>query len=240
MRESLHLFRDWWRDLAEALLPTACAACGRPSHDALCVQCRSGLPGLPPDAPGPAPAPLAGWAMGAPFEGAWAVWIRRFKYPIPGLAGLDPAAEAVALELLLRAARVAPGGRPSAVVAVPQHPARLRARGFHPSGALAEALGRHHALPVLRRAVVRLRDTPSQTGLSRSGRRRNVAGAFGPGAEPLPRRIWLVDDVATTGHTLAATARAARAAGARRVVALCAAFTPSPSATSSDGERPPR
>jgi predicted amidophosphoribosyltransferase len=52
-----------------------------------------------------------------------------------------------------------------------------------------------------------------------------VARAFRP-ARALPPRIWLVDDVATTGSTLAEAARAARRAGAREIHAACLAWRP--------------
>ena len=71
----------------------------------------------------------------------------------------------------------------------------------------------------------RLRDTPSQTGLNRRARQRNVAGAFRCNGR-VARVVWLVDDVVTTGATLSECARVLRRSGARRVVGLCAARTP--------------
>jgi ComF family protein len=207
------------RELLTLLLPSACAACGRASAAALCERCARALPALAADEP--APPPLAAWAAGAPYEGAWAAWLQRFKYPGAGLAGLDPAAAAVAAELARRAARAAPGAPPALVVPVPLHPARLRTRGFNPAARLAAVVARAVRAPLDATALLRLRDTPSQTGLSRKGRRRNVAGAF-RAPRPLPARIWLVDDVATTGSTLAEAARAARCAGAREIIAVCA------------------
>jgi ComF family protein len=202
------------------LLPGACAACGRASGSALCAGCVAAIPSLAADES--PPPPLSAWAAGAPYAGPWAAWLQRFKYPAAGLAGLDPAAEAVAAELARRAARAAPGPTPALVVPVPLHPARLRARGFSPAARLAAVVARTVGAPLADTALRRLRDTQSQTGLSRVDRRRNVAGAF-LAVRELPTRIWLVDDVATTGSTLAAVARAARRGGARDIVAVCAA-----------------
>jgi ComF family protein len=111
-------------------------------------------------------------------------------------------------------------------VPVPLHAARLRRRGFNLATALARQVAREVGAPVAHGSLARTRDTPSQTGLGRAARRANVRGAFR--ARPLDAAtVWLVDDVVTTGATLEECARVLRAAGARKVVALCAARTPS-------------
>lgn len=162
-----------------------------------------------------------------PYVGEIERFVQRFKYPSGGLAGLDPGPEAFLGWLLRQAADRLPGPRPGWVVPVPQHPAGLRRRGFNPAALLARPLARAHGLPFAPRALERLRDGPSQTGLDRRERRRNVAHAFRvrPGLR-VPRRIWLVDDVSTTGATLEEAARALRRAGARHVVGVCVARTP--------------
>jgi ComF family protein len=154
-------------------------------------------------------------------------WIHRFKYPGRGLASLDPAAGAVLRHLILEARRCVPGPAPDLVVPVPLHPNRLRSRGFNPAAILARALARRVAVDVDPVALRRVRDTPSQTGLDARARRRNVRHAFrvrrGWHAPP---RIWIVDDVVTTGSTLREAARALRLAGAETVTGVCAARTP--------------
>ena len=111
-----------------------------------------------------------------------------------------------------------------ALVPVPLHPVRLRARGYNQARALAEALGAIHALPVLD-ALERVRATRSQVGLGRSERADNVDGAFlcRLGAPPV---VGLVDDVTTSGATLAAAGSALLQAGARRVIGLAFALAP--------------
>jgi ComF family protein len=151
-------------------------------------------------------------------------WIHRFKYPRAGLRGLDPAPFSVIGALLREAADRAPQIRPELVVAVPQHPKRLRARGFNPAALLARSLARELAIPVDPVALCRTRDTPSQTGLDRRQRRRNVRGAIrARGNRPLPERVWLIDDVVTTGSTMAEAAAALRRADVSTVVGICAA-----------------
>ena len=236
--------RALWSAMLDLFLPRACARCGAAvaGERALCARCAAALPRLPADGcrlcQGPLGAglrcsacrderaPLAQIAAEVAFAGEVAGWIRRYKYPAAGLAGLDPRPAALAAALLADAARrlAAPGFE--LIVPVPIHAQRLRQRGFHPAGELARGLARALGVPAELRALAQLRATASQTGLDRRARRRNVRGAFlaRPGLR-LPRCVALVDDVVTTGATLAEAARALRHAGARRVVAVCVART---------------
>jgi ComF family protein len=162
------------------------------------------------------------------FDGEARNWIHRFKYPEPGLTGLDPGSLGVARMLGRAAGRAAEIRSSDWIVPVPLHPRRFRQRGFNPSALLA----REVALPQANRAdarwLNRVRETRPQAGLDATSRRHNVAGAFAcrPRSGPVPKRVWLVDDVTTTGATLAAAAAALRAAGVREVLGLCLARTP--------------
>ena len=213
---------SWLRAAFELLLPPVCAGCGRSSLELpLCSGCR--LPAA--EGLGPAPPPLRAWCAATLHEGAGADWVRRFKYPARGIAGLDAAAEAVALALVRELVPRVPGGAPDLVVPVPLHPRRLRERGFSPAALLARTLAREARVPFSPALLTRVRDTPSQTELSRAARRRNVAGAFAP-CSAAPVRLWLVDDVATTGSTLTEAARALKRAGAREITGVCLAWRP--------------
>jgi ComF family protein len=241
--------RELGRELLDLLLPPACVGCRRSvaRGAVLCGACDLALPRIPrcactvcqEAAAGAlaarcsgceeARAPLAACCAAVWFEGAAAAWVKRFKYAAPGLTGLDPAAEAVCLALAGEAAERMPRPLPGAIVPVPLHPARIRARGFQPAGVLAHALSRRLGVPLLPRLLARVRDTPSQTGRGRADRQRNVTGCFeaAPAASP-PPTVWLVDDVVTTGATLGEAARALRRAGAGEVGAVCLARTPAP------------
>ncbi|MBI3305099.1 ComF family protein [Candidatus Parcubacteria bacterium] len=109
--------------------------------------------------------------------------------------------------------------RDAVFVPVPLHPSRLHERGFNQAELLAASLAATFNLPLVP-AIIRTRRTKPQVELSNPDlRRANVAGAFAlsGNARILPRVIVLVDDVATTGATLSACARALRSAGAREV-----------------------
>jgi ComF family protein len=108
-----------------------------------------------------------------------------------------------------------------AVIPVPLHPRRARARGFNQADLLARQLGR----PVWK-ALKRIRETAPQVDLPEAQRHRNVRGAFAAcgGSDALRGAVVvIVDDVSTTGATLGACARVLREAGAKEVRALTAA-----------------
>jgi ComF family protein len=218
--------RELLRGLFDLVLPPICGRCGGASlcGEALCRRCDRALPRDAGDAP-PAPG-LTACVAAVAYEGEALRWIRRFKYPQPGISGLDPAAMSAVRSFIREAAARAPGPSPQLLVPVPLHPRRLRSRGFNPAALLASAVARDIGIPVDPTALIRVRDTESQTGLDRAARRRNVRGAFRARRRlSAPPRVWLVDDVVTTGSTLAEAARVLRRAGARAVTAVCAART---------------
>jgi ComF family protein len=110
---------------------------------------------------------------------------------------------------------------PSVLIPIPLATKRLRQRGYNQSEVLARALARQWRIPVLVDLLVRTRETPTQTALTPDTRLANVAGAFS--ARTLGGRdtnYVLVDDVFTTGATLAEAARALEQAGATRVMGV--------------------
>ena len=138
----------------------------------------------------------------------------------------------IADDLAAAMARVSlPDAMATVLAPIPLAPRRLRARGYNQSEYLAHHLAQRWGRPV-RQPLVRTRDTATQTALTPASRLANVAGAFqvrnaecgvpiGDSAFPIPHSTFvLVDDVFTTGATLAAAARALQDAGARSIMAV--------------------
>jgi ComF family protein len=114
------------------------------------------------------------------------------------------------------------------IIPIPLHPQRQRERGFNQSQHLAQALWPGHSR-IRSDLLLRIKDTAMQAHLERDERASNLRSAFI--AAPLHTaqlkacRITLIDDVSTTGSTLAAAAQALRQAGAVQVQAIVFART---------------
>jgi ComF family protein len=104
------------------------------------------------------------------------------------------------------------------VIPVPLHRSRERIRGFNQAELIASRLG----LPMAPRLLHRRKNTPSQTGLTRNERKRNLAGAF-EARGVVKGTLIVVDDVYTTGSTMNEIARTLKRAGAERVEVLTVA-----------------
>jgi ComF family protein len=99
---------------------------------------------------------------------------------------------------------------------------RLWRRRFNQAAALAAEISRQTGKPCDLSAILRVKATQSQIGLSRIQRAENVQGAFrvADGAIVRGRNIVLIDDVLTSGATANAASRALLRAGAKRVDVL--------------------
>jgi ComF family protein len=115
------------------------------------------------------------------------------------------------------------------VIPVPLHSARRRERGYNQSDLLAREVAAHLGIPFLTRALKRVKNTRSQTGLKREERLLNVQGAFRVKDKPAVsgKAVLLVDDVTTTGATLEACGEALALAGAGKIMAVVASWAQS-------------
>jgi ComF family protein len=127
------------------------------------------------------------------------------------------------------AAAVASSGASAvdAIVALPLAPARQRERGFNQAHEIARRVSARLGVP-LAAPLVRPASRQPQTMLPWSARARNVRGAFTCVGDVHMLRIAVVDDVMTTGATLAEATRTLLAAGASRIDAWVVARTLAP------------
>jgi len=211
-----------WNAIARAALAPECLLCGARSGEAMvCDACAASLPALPPACPicalpSPAAAPCgACLARPPPYDATVAVW--PYAYPVDRLIhslkyqGDLPVARLFGVALARRVA-----GRPVDVVApMPLARERLTARGFNQAMEIARAAAPRAAIDTA--GVARVRDTARQTELPYAERARNVRGAFACGRTLRGRRVAIVDDVMTTGATLAELAGTLKRAGAEWV-----------------------
>lgn len=204
---------------------TICEACmsrfAQPIHRCYCCAL-----------PLPAGVPLCGACIkdppaidrclsAVPYGYPWSDLIVRFKFQgQPGL--VRPFA------LMLRSTPWVEPALDAAdtVLPMPLSKERLRARGFNQAYVLAQALSKSKANPSL---LLRIKDTPPQSSLTRAERLSSVKDAFA--IEPLRTsdikgaRVVLVDDVMTSGASLFAAAHTLRKAGAAHITAIVLART---------------
>lgn len=203
-------------DALALMLPVACAGCAEPDR-AVCAACRDGLAPRP-EAVVPPLAPDLLVIAGLRYEGvARRVVLALKDGDRPGLAReLAPALAAAARSAGERI-------RGDVVVCpVPSSRSGRRRRGYRPVERLAVAAG----LRVARLLAPARRSAPVQKRLGAVARAANARGAFRRRAGVAGRRVVLLDDVVTTGATLAEAARELVAGGAEVVGAVVLAATP--------------
>ena len=189
------LCRLRWRPVPHPV----CDRCGQPSFRGLeCRLCSSWPPGL-------GRARSAVWledsARAAVHQLKYEGWSRIAHSMAEAMRGLEPLTGRVCL------------------VPVPLGAGRQRKRGYNQSERIASALHGRCELDLRTDLLTRVRETRTQTALTPESRHANVLGAFAA-RDASGLDLVLVDDVFTTGATLAAAAAALMESGANRVEAV--------------------
>lgn len=228
-----------------AAMPSQCAVCRAWDAGRLCRRCRERFIPLLPRCPGCAlplvrahapcadclrhPLPFERCVAALDYAWPWRSIIGQLKFR----GGLDLTGALSAL--LLQALRREATPPADVLLPLPLGPQRLRERGYNQSWELARRVAPPLDLAADAKLLLRLFETPRQSGLAQAERSANVRGAFGiaPGRASALRgcRVALLDDVMTTGATASEAARTLLDAGAASVQLWVLARTPRPSAT---------
>ncbi len=191
------------------IFPPRCEICQTSNSQAICQSCFSEIRFMKPH---------LGVHCVSVYDGALRTAIHRFKFK-----GRKKLAQALGLVMVQYLAQ-----SPSLemkeidlIVPVPLNNKRLRQRGFNQTELLARVLSKYFGVGVCS-ALARTRDTKAQFDLPRAERFTNIDGAFEVIDQDAihGRRILLLDDIYTTGATIAECSKALKAAGARRIEIL--------------------
>lgn len=214
-------------ELYSKLLPIPCFLCGEFSQqEALCKACIEDLPwleqccqrcALPLNENG-----ICGQCLIQPPPQHASLALFRYETPINHcIAAFKFHQQLVFTQLFARLMaeklQQQDNALPEVLIPVPLHPSRLRRRGYNQSAQLADILARQLNLKVDKTSLIRQRNTVPQIGMSGKERKRNVKRAFSL-CKKLPyKQVALIDDVYTTGHTVAEACRCLQQNGVETV-----------------------
>lgn len=206
--------------LWQFLFPIRCLACGREQAWYWCDHCRQTAE-TTSSISVPTPAPLLNaWAARYYNDPPIAALLHTAKY-----RGVPEALN----QLVTTLCQIPPPviGQPPTLVPIPLHHRRLRQRGFNQAAIIAQTVGQYWSWPVDLTLLERVRPTAHQVGKDRTSRQTNVQNAFcvRPGSI-MPSSVMLIDDVLTTGATLAAAAAVLKTIKPIDVYAYTIAYEP--------------
>lgn len=206
-----------------------CTLCGVLSRECLCNDCHRDLPfrrslGCPRCNAQGVENQLCGACLSDPPHFDETISAFRYAYPLDRLVQAYKFSANLGLlplfgDALVRAIRAADAARPDLIIPLPLASRRLAERGFNQSALLGERVSKTLGIRFEVRGMLRVRETPPQTGLNREARQKNVRGAFDCAHRLDGRHVAVVDDVMTTGATLSEAAKILKKAGAAHVSA---------------------
>ena len=228
----------WLKKLQFRLLPPTCLLCGAPGENErdLCAGCHAALP-RNEHACQICGTPLVSTAVlvcgecqlhPPPYDRTFAPLLYQppADYLIKGLKFGGRLAIARLLgEGLGTALQAREVKRPEGIIPVPLHPSRFKERGFNQSLELARPVARCLNVPLLLSSVRRIRHTQPQAQLDAAARRSNVQGAFSIHRPIQFRHVAILDDVITTGSTVAEIADILKKAGVEEIEVWAVART---------------
>ena len=215
-------------------IPNKCVLCRQQSSNNLCRFCAPLLPwhfiqceicGSPLYTPGICggcqQSPPSFQQTIVPFEyrDPIATFVQHLKYQ-DQLALAQPFGQLIAEHAMKHCNQL-----PDAIFPMPLHPIRLRHRGYNQSSQIAKFSGKALNIPVNEEILSRIRDTASQTELSRDQRRKNVANAFEVKGLERYDVVAVIDDVITSGASMNAACTALKTAGFQHIQAWALAKT---------------
>jgi ComF family protein len=220
---------SWAAAILDSLLPRHCLMCRSASGgENLCHLCTSELPrlghacvqcGLPLShsadrycghclrKPPPWDNAIAAMVYGFPVDQL----VRRFKF------GRNLACGQVLAQELAMAVHLRSDVLPTSILPVPLHRWRHFTRAFNQADLLARQVGSALSIPVFDSILYRQRRTQAHSGLDAAARKRNIKGAFkariSAKIHAECKHVALIDDVMTTGATLAECTRVLKKSG---------------------------
>ncbi|MBA3723959.1 MAG: ComF family protein [Candidatus Levybacteria bacterium] len=158
------------------------------------------------------------------YKGIVKKLVYTFKYP-PYLTSLQDTLSELFYEGIIQKEYFYPlTATPSIIIPIPLHVKKFRKRGYNQAQLLAEGISKRFGYPLID-ALIRVRETQTQVGLSKELRQKNIKDAFALRSELLDQianvpQVFLVDDVVTSGSTLREAAKLLKRAGVKKVWGL--------------------
>lgn len=215
--------------LLHLLLPNVCAVCNRllvEGESGFCRSCRAEFDpfALSTEGEGMLRSTIAArFGSSFAFDRGWCSYLFHKNSPLQSAlhsmkyGGLFSLGRVFGRELGELVAASGSAEEIDCVVPVPLHPLKKIERTYNQSEVIALPLARRIERPMMGHVLRRKRSTRSQTGLSAGERRVNLEGAFKAVGDVGGMHVLLVDDVVTTGSTMAAASKALLGAGAARI-----------------------